>query len=63
MPLNNGEKDSQAEIITQPGSLDDVAGMSDEKVDEIENTVWVDTITFCTSRRGSRANSSCSFCS
>ena len=29
-----------------------MAGMSDEEVDEMEDTVCVDTITFCTSRRG-----------
>ena len=50
--LVNSEKDSHPEIADQLGSLDDVAGMSDEEVDEMQDTVCADTITFCSSRRG-----------
>ena len=59
--LRNGEKDSHAEIDNQLGSLNKVAGMSDEEVDEKEDTVDVDTIMFCTLMR--KANCLCTFCS
>ena len=46
--LINGEKDSHDEIDNQLGSLEDVAGMSDKDVDEMEDIDCVDTIMFCT---------------
>lgn len=41
------KKHLHVKIDNQLGSLDDVAGMSDKEVDEMEDTVCVDTITFC----------------
>ena len=46
--LIKGEKDSHAKIDNQLGSLDDVAGMTDEKDDGMEDTVCMDM--FFTSR-------------
>ena len=57
------KQDSHAEIDNQLGLLDDVAGMSDKEVYEMEDTVCVDTITFCALRQGRKANSLCTFCS
>ena len=50
--LLNGEKDARAENGDQHDLFNHAAEMSDEDVDEMEETVCVDTIAFCTSRRG-----------
>ncbi len=50
--LTNGENDQCTESGGQLGVLDDVAGMSDEDDDEMEDTVCVDTIVLRTSSRG-----------
>jgi len=50
--LLNSEKDARAENSDQHNLFNHAAEVSDEDVDEMEETVCVDTITFCTSRRG-----------
>ena len=50
--LLNGEKDARAEYGDQHDLYNHVAEISDEDVDEMEETVCVDTIALCTSRRG-----------
>ena len=48
----NGEKDARAEYGDQHDLYNHVAEIFDEDVDEMEETVCVDTIALCTSRRG-----------
>ena len=50
--LLNGEKDARAEYGDQHNLYNHAAEMSDEAVDEMEETVCVDTIALCSSRRG-----------
>ena len=50
--LLNGEKDARAEYGDQHDLYNHVAEISDEEVDEMEETVCVDKIALCTSRRG-----------
>ena len=50
--LLNDEKDARAEYGDQHDLYSHVAEISDEDVDEMEETVCVDTIALCTSRRG-----------
>ena len=50
--LLNGEKDARAEYGDQHDLYNHVTEISDEDVDEMEETVCVDTITLCTSRGG-----------
>ena len=50
--LLNGEKDARAEYGDQHNLYNHAAEISDEDVDEMEETVCVDTITLCSSRRG-----------
>ena len=50
--LLNGEKDAQAEYGDQHDLYNHATEISDEDVDETEETVCVDTIALCTSRRG-----------
>ena len=50
--LLSGEKDARAEYGDQHDLYNHVAEISDEDVDEMEETVFVGTIALCTSRRG-----------
>ena len=65
--LLNGEKDARAEYGDQHDLYNHAAEISDEDVDEMEETVCVDTIALCTSRRGRQtvvvhSDWTCSFC-
>ena len=50
--LLNGEKDARAEYGDQHDLYNHAAEISDEDVNEMEETVCVDTVALCTSRRG-----------
>ena len=50
--LLNGEKDARAEYGDQHDLYNHAAEISDEDVNEMEETGCVDTIALCTSRRG-----------
>ena len=50
--LLNGEKAAQAEYGDQHDLYNNAVEISDEDVDEMKETVCVDTIVLCTSRRG-----------
>ena len=50
--LLNGEKDARAEYGDQHDFYNHAVEISDEDVDEMEETVLMDTIALCTSRRG-----------